>query len=124
MRSLPTVISVLVLLAIAAPAGAQQPAPGAAQPAPALSPEMFKLPPSAYDAGKFEPTPAQTNSGGFNPGRIDLGSSVLELDTKRKEPDTRVGIEAVDPKRLGGISKDNSSPLPSYFGLTLTKPLN
>ena len=124
MRSLPTVTFVLVLLAVAAPAGAQQPAPSAAQPAPPLSADTFKMPPSAYDTGKFDYTPPRADGGGFNPGRIDLGSSVLQLDTKRQGPDNRVGIEAVDPKRLGDISKDNSSPLPNYFGMTLTKPLN
>ena len=123
MRVLPTVSFALVLLATAAPAGAQQPAPAAPAAAPALSADAFKVPPSAYGTGKFDYTPPSADGGGFNPGRIDLGSSVLELDTKRATPDSRVGIEAVDPKLLGGISKDNTSPLPSYFGMTLTKPL-
>lgn len=113
--------SLLSCLALALPAHAQQPA----QPAPALNADMFKLPSSANDASKFNYAPPKTETGNFNPGRFDLGSSVLQLDTKRQEPDSRVGIEALDPKQLGGISKeDNSSPLPNYFGMTLSKPLN
>lgn len=119
MRPLPTVTSILVLLAVTAAAFAQQPAPAAAP----LSADIFNMPPSAYGTGKFDYTPPQTNSGGFNPGRIDLGSSVLQLDTKPAAPGNRVGIEAVDPKLLGGISKDEPT-LPHYFGMTLTKPLN
>ena len=123
MRPLPTVRSILVLLAVTVPARAQQPAPGAAPAAAPLSADMFKMPPSAYGTGKFDYTPPATDNGGFNPGRIDLGSSVLQLDTKPAAPGNRVGIEAVDPKLLGGISKDEPT-LPHYFGMTLTKPLN
>jgi hypothetical protein len=116
-----TFLTVMLLAAVSA--GAQEPAPKGA--APVLNADTFRLPSSAYDttrphAGRTEPAP----SAGFNPGRFDLGDSVLQLDTKRQFPDTRVGIEAVDPKRLGGISKDTSSPLPNYFGMTLSKPLN
>ena len=123
MRALPTVTSILLLLAVTAPAGAQQPAPNAAPAAPQISADTFKMPPSAYGTGKFDYTPPAADSGGFNPGRIDLGSSVLQLDTKPAAPGNRVGIEAVDPKLLGGISKDEPT-LPHYFGMTLTKPLN
>jgi len=123
---------VLLVLMLAAPAFAQapatstpQPAAKAAKPAPTLNADAFSLPPSAYAPGTFDYKPPQTgSSSGFKPGRFDLGSSVLQLDTKRQEPDTRVGIETMDPKLLGGIRKDESSPLPNYFGMTLSKPLN
>jgi len=112
-----------LLLVVAASAGAQEPAKNT-RPAPALNADTFRLPPSAYSANKFDYTPPRTDKGGFNPGQFQLGSSVLQLDTKRKEPDTRVGIEAVDPSLLGGIRKDDDSALPHYFGMTLSKPLN
>jgi hypothetical protein len=113
-----------LLVAIAATsAGAQEPAKTTKQP-PALNADAFRLPPSAYGVGKFDYTPPRAEGGGFQPGRFDLGSSVLQLDTKRREPDTRVGIEAVEPSLLGGISKEDDSALPHYFGMTLSKPLN
>ncbi|HXD46083.1 MAG TPA: hypothetical protein VN655_13210 [Pseudolabrys sp.] len=126
MRLLLLLASVFAVAAMAAPAAAQDPgAPDAnAKPVTTLKPETFSLPPSAYDTGKFNYTPPQPGSGGFNPGRVDLGDSVLQFNAKRDEPANRVGIEAIDPKRLGGITKDSSSPLPNYFGMTLSKPLN
>jgi hypothetical protein len=116
-------LAAVALALLAAPACAQAPA-APAKSAPALDADAFRLPPSAYDAGKFDYTPPKTDTGGFQPGRFQLGTSILQLDTKRQEPSNRVGIEAVDPKLLGGISKDDSSPLPNYFGMTLSKPLN
>jgi hypothetical protein len=123
MNSLRVATALTVFLLAITSAGAQEPAPKGA--APVLNADTFRLPDSAYDTTKPHPkraTPAPSE--GFNPGRFDLGDSVLQLDTKRQLPDTRVGIEAVDPKRLGGITKDTSSPLPNYFGMTLSKPLN
>ena len=126
MAGLRYLVPVVALLAMAAAAAAQDTAaPDAKQkPVTTLKPETFALPPSAYDTNKFNYTPPQPGSGGFNPGRFDLGDSVLQFNAKRDRPDSRVGIEAIDPKRLGGISKDDSSPLPNYFGMTLSKPLN
>jgi len=110
---------------LAAPAGAQQAATQGTAAAPKFDADAFRLPSSAYDTtkpGHVAPRPGPEN---FKPGQFDLGDSVLQLDTKRQAPDSRVGIEALDPKRLGGISKDDSSsPLPNYFGMTLSKPLN
>lgn len=113
----------LILLMLAAPAGAQEPA---APPNPNLSADAFRLPSSAYDTSKPAKSRAPATPETFKPGQFNLGdSSVLQFDTKRQAPDTRVGIESIDPKRLGGISKDDtSSPLPNYFGMTLSKPLN
>jgi hypothetical protein len=115
-----------MITATAAPAVAQESATQAPTETPAttLDAKTFSLPPSAYDKGTFNYKPPQPGSGGFDPGRFDLGSSVLQFDTKRQQPGTQVGIEALDPKRLGGISKDDSTPLPNYFGMTLSKPLN
>jgi hypothetical protein len=123
MCSLSRFVTVLALLLAVAPAVAQEPV-AQGKPDTKLDAKTFDLPPSAYDTGKFSYAPPKVESGGFNPGRVDLGSSVLQLDTKRQEPSTRVGIETIDPKLLGGISKDNSSALPHYFGMTLSKPLN
>ena len=111
---------------LAAPAWAQDRPQNRSQEtktAPALNADAFKVPPSAFDTGKFDYTPPATDSGSFHPGRFKLGSSVLQLDTKRQGPANRVGIEAVDPALLGGIRKDEPT-LPHYFGMTLTKPLN
>ena len=125
MASLHRFLFVLFVVVLAAPAGAQEPAAARKQSQPTLDPDAVRLPSSAYDTTKPMSRRAATPAPeGVKPGQFDLGDSLLQLDTKRQQPDSRVGIEAVDPKRLGGISKDNSSPLPSYLGLTLTKPLN
>lgn len=126
MRSLRRLVPVVAILATVAAAAAQEPAARGdkAKPVTTLKPDTFALPPSAYDTNKFNYTPQQPGNGGFNPGRVDLGDSVLQFNAKRDDPANRVGIEAIDPKRLGGITKDTSSPLPNYFGMTLSKPLN
>lgn len=111
-----------MLLAAAASASAQEPAKSA-QTGPALNADMFKLPPAALGTRTFDYDPPQMNSDSFGPGRFDLGSSVLQLDAKHPQPNHPVGIEAVDPKLLGGIRKDDPT-LPNYFGMTLSKPLN
>ena len=114
-----------MLLMLALPAGAQAPAGQNAATKPSLNADTFRLPSSAYDTTKPNYVAPRPGPEGFNPGRFDLGDSVLQFDTKRQLPASRVGIEAIDPKRLGSISKeDNSSPLPNYFGMTLSKPLN
>ncbi|MFN3656478.1 MAG: hypothetical protein ACK4UO_04380 [Pseudolabrys sp.] len=123
MDSLRSIFPLAILLMLAVPAGAQHPAKAPNQGKPALNADAFKLPPSAYDAGKFDYTAPQRESGGFAPGRFDLGDSMLQLNTKRQVPDTRVGIEAMDPKSLGGLRKDEPT-LPNYFGMTLTRPLD
>ena len=122
MRLLQLLFPALMLLAAATPASAQNPAKDA-KAGPALNADMFKLPPSASGTQSFDYGPPQMNSGGFSPGRFDLGSSVLQLDTKHPQPDHPVGIETVDPKLLGGLRKDDPT-VPNYFGMTLTKPLN
>jgi hypothetical protein len=126
MRMLMSLAAIMLLAAAAAPTRAEELAAQRAKPEPAatLDAKTFSLPPSAFDKNKFNYAPPQPGASGFDPGRVDLGSSVLQFDTKRQQPDTRVGIEALDPKRLGGISKDDSTPLPNYFGMTLSKPLN
>jgi hypothetical protein len=123
MRMLMPLVAIVLLAAAAGPARAEE---RGAKPEPAttLDAKTFSLPPSAFDKNKFNYAPPQAGASGFDPGRFDLGSSVLQFDTKRQQPGTQVGIEALDPKRLGGISKDDSSPLPNYFGMTLSKPLN
>jgi len=120
MRLLQLLLPALMLLAAATPAGAQNPAKDA-KAGPTLNADLFKLPQSGTQS--FDYTPPQMNSGGFSPGRIDLGSSVLQLDTKHPQPDHPVGIETMDPKLLGGIRKDDPT-VPNYFGMTLSKPLN
>ena len=126
MRMLMPLVAIVLLAAAATSAGAEEPAVQGAKPQPAttLDAKTFSLPPSASDKAKFNYMPPQAGARGFDPGRFDLGSSVLQFDTKRQQPGTQVGIEALDPKRLGGISKDDSTPLPNYFGMTLSKPLN
>src|SRR5690242_10117992 len=123
---LPVLLATLAVVAAAAAAAAQDTAApdGKARPVTTLKPDTFALPPSAYDTTRFNYTPPQPGGDGFNPGRVDLGDSVLQFNAKRDQPASRVGIEAIDPKRLGGIAKDSSSPLPNYFGMTLSKPLN
>jgi hypothetical protein len=120
MRLLNRLVPVVILAVIIAAARAQDPAKDAK---PALNADTFKLPASAYDPGKFNYDPPKADAGGFAPGRVDLGSSVLQFDTKEKGPGNRVGIETVDPSLLGGIRKDEPT-LPHYFGMTLSKPLN
>jgi hypothetical protein len=122
MQLLQLLIPALMLLAAATPASAQDPGKEA-KAGPALSADVFKLPPSAYDTQTFNYGPPQMNSGGFSPGRFDLGSSVLQLDTKHPRPDHPVGIETINPTLLGGIRKDDPA-VPNYFGMTLSKPLN
>lgn len=125
MASLHRFLFVLFVVVLAAPAGAQEPAAARKQSQPTLDPDAFRLPSSAYDTTKPMSRRAATAAPeGVKPGQFDLGDSLLQLDTKRQQPESRVGIEALDPKRLGGISKDDSSPLPNYFGMTLSKPLN
>jgi hypothetical protein len=115
----------VMVFVLAASAGAQQPAGQGDSAKPALSADTFKLPSWAYDTTKPNLSRAKPGPENFNPGRFDLGDSVLQFDTKRQPSGSRVGIEAIDPKRLGGISKDDTtSPLPNYFGMTLSKPLN
>lgn len=121
MQLLQLLFPALMLLAAATPASAQQ--PKNAKTAPALNADMFKLPPAAHETQTFDYGLPQMNGGGFSPGRFDLGSSVLQLDTKHPQPDHPVGIETVDPKLLGGIRKDDPT-VPNYFGMTLSKPLN
>ena len=126
MASLERIVTALIVLMLVLPAGAQEPAANGTAQGPALDADAFRLPSAAYDTSRPKTAPAARPAAeGFNPGRFDLGDSVLQFDTKRQVPDTRVGSEAIDPKRLGGISKDDtSSPLPNYFGMTLSKPLN
>ena len=117
-------LAVAFVVMVVAPAAAQDPAGSGVQSQPALNADAFRLPSSAYNTTKPKPHRTAPAPDSFKPGQFDLGDSMLQLDTKRVEPSTRVGIEAIDPKRLGGITKDSSSPLPNYFGMTLSKPLN
>ena len=115
---------VLLLASVVAPAWAQDPAKPEA--APALKPGTFSLPPSAYDTNSFHyEAPADPSAGFSLPNRVDLGASTLKFDAGRKEPTNKVGIEAVDPTLLGDINKKPQSTIvPNYLGLTLSKPLN
>lgn len=116
-------LSVSFVLMLVAPAVAQEPAATAAQSQPALDADAFRLPSSAYDTTKPKPHRAAPAPEAFKPGQFDLGdASVLQFDARRTTP-SGVGIEAIDPKRLGGIRRDDSKPL-NYFGMTLSKPLN
>ena len=121
-----TILSAAVLLAYAiAPVWAQDATKPADNSAPALKPGTFTLPPSAYDTSKFRYDPPSDPASGFNlPNRVDLGTSTLKFDAGRKEPTNKVGIEAVNPTQLGDIQKQQSTVLPNYLGLTLSKPLN
>ena len=117
-------LTVVFGLLLALPAVAQEPVAAGKPSQPTLDADAFRLPSSAYDTTQIHSKRAAPSTQSFKPGQFDLGDSMLQLDTKRVEPSTRVGIEAIDPKRLGGITKDSSSPLPNYFGMTLSKPLN
>jgi hypothetical protein len=119
-------LSVAVVLACAiAPAWAQDAAKPADAAAPAVKPGTFALPPSAYDTSKFRYDPPADPGAGFTmPNRVDLGSSTLKFDAGRKEPANKVGIEALNPAQLGDLQKQQSTVLPNYLGLTLSKPLN
>jgi len=117
-------LTALIVLMLAAPAVAQEPAAASKQGQPSLDADAFRLPSSAYETTKPHSRRIAPAPESFKPGQFDLGDSTLQLDTKRQAPDSRVGSEAIDPKRLGGITKDSSSPLPNYFGMTLSKPLN
>ena len=95
----------------------------------ALTPDLFKLPPStsSVDLGKFSTDKFGTEGAEFTlPNRIDLGSSMLRFDTSRSVIDNgpRVGIDNADPSLLNpGIPTRKDSPLtPNYFGLTFTSP--
>jgi hypothetical protein len=123
-----TIVTVAVLVACAlAPAWAQDPAKQTTKategPAPALKPGTFTLPPSALDTSGFRYDPP-TDSKGFGLPKVDLGQSTLQFDASRKEPANRVGIEALTPSQLGDIQKQQSTVLPNYLGLKLSKPLN
>jgi hypothetical protein len=115
-------LTALIVLMLAAPAAAQEPGAAAKQSQPSLDADTFRLPSSAYSTTKpniHRPAPAPES---LKPGQFDLGDSMLQLDARRYTP-SGVGIEAIDPKRLGGIRRDDSKPL-NYFGMTLSKPLN
>ncbi|HWE77824.1 MAG TPA: hypothetical protein VG270_04795 [Pseudolabrys sp.] len=108
-----------------APVSAQDATKPADDSAPALKPGTFTLPPSNYDMSKFRYDPPSDPTSGFNaPNQVDLGTSTLKFDAGRKEPTNKVGIEAVNPTQLGDIQKQQSTVLPNYLGLTLSKPLN
>jgi hypothetical protein len=123
MALLKRVLPVLGLMMLASPAGAQEPAAGSKPSSPSLNADTFRLPSSAYDTTRPSYVAPQPDIQAVKPGQFDLGDSMLQFDAKRNEPTNRVGIEAIDPKRLGGIRKDESTPL-NYFGMTLSKPLN
>ena len=121
-----TIISLAVLLTcMTAPVWAQDATKPAESSAPAVKPGTLALPPSAYDTSKFRYDPPTDPSAGFSlPNQVDLGASTLKFDASRKAPTNRVGIEAVNPAQLGDIQKQQSTVLPNYLGLTLSKPLN
>jgi hypothetical protein len=121
-----TIVSAAVLLTcMIAPVWAQDATKPAENSTPALQSRTFKLPPSAYDTSKFRYDPPADPSAGFSlPGSVDLGASTLKFDAGRKGPANKVGIEAVNPAQLGDIQKQQSTVLPNYLGLTLSKPLN
>ena len=120
------IVSVAVLVTcMTAPVWAQDATKPAESSAPAVTPGTFTLPPSAYDMSKFRYDPPTDPSAGFSlPNQVDLGASTLKFDASRKEPANKVGIEAVNPTQLGDIQKQQSTVLPNYLGLTLSKPLN
>lgn len=120
------IFSVAVLLTcMIAPVWAQDATKPAENSATALKPGTFALPPSAYDTSKFRYDPPTDPSAGFSlPDTVDLGASTLKFDAGRKGPTNKVGIEAVNPAQLGDIQKPQSTVLPNYLGLTLSKPLN
>src|SRR3569623_91586 len=100
-------LSFAFMMTLVASAGAQaSPAP----PSSNLNADAFRLPSSAYDTSKPYRGPAATTPEAFKPGQFDLGdASVLQFDARRTPP-SGVGIEAIDPKRLGGIRRDDSKP--------------
>ena len=114
MDSLRPLCAIAALLILIVPAAAQQPNK-------ALDADALKVPSPAHNSGKF--SAPQFDIGGGKPGQFDLGGSTLQLNTKRQAPDTRVGIEAMDPSTLGGLRKEEPT-LPNYFGMTLTKPID
>ena len=109
----------LSFVALAGTAAAQDPSASGAPAKPALNADSFRLPSDAYDTHKVERRKQQPGTEPIKPGQFDLGDSVLQLDARRNLP-SGVGIEAIDPKRLGGIRRDDSKPL-NYFGMTLSK---
>ena len=124
-----TIVTVAVLVACAiAPAWAQDPAKETTKTAdasaPALKPGTFTLPPSALDTSGFRYDPPSDPAKGFGLPKVDLGQSTLQFDASRKGPANKVGIEALSPTQLGDIQKQQSTVLPNYLGLTLSKPLN
>ena len=112
----------LPFLALAGTAAAQDSSGSGAPAKRALNADAFRLPSDAYETSKVDRRKERTGAEPVKPGQFDLGDSVLQLDARRNSP-SGVGIEAIDPKRLGGIRRDDSKPL-NYFGMTLSKPLN
>jgi hypothetical protein len=116
-------VAVLLMCAIA-PAWAQDAAKPADPSTTDLKTGTLALPPSAVDTSGFRYDPPSAPVKDFGLPSVDLGASTLKFDAGRKEPTNRVGIEAVNPAQLGDIQKQQSTVLPNYLGLTLSKPLN
>lgn len=92
--------------------------------APAPGADQTKLAPK-YDFGKFDDSKTGQQGAGFSmPDKIQLGDSVLQFDTSRKDNIPHGGLDNSDssPLKAGIPSRDSSLIPPAYFGLTLTKP--
>lgn len=78
-----------------------------------------------YDFGRFDDSKTNQQGAGFSmPDKIQLGDSVLQFDTSRKDNIPHGGLDNSDssPLKAGIPSRDSSLIPPAYFGLTLTKP--
>lgn len=96
---------------------------------PLLDPDLLKIPSTlpSGSASKFERGKTADNAPQFAlPDRVGLGSHVLRLDTSRKQTDftPRLGGDGTQSGPLTGLTNKKSTPLPNYFGLTLSTPLN
>jgi len=108
-----------------------------AAPASQFNYDAFKVPYSTptYDVapppGKFsdrKPDFRKTDPDGAGsqialPNKMDLGKYQLELNVKRNDANSRPQIDSGETANINStMPQQKQSPVPNYFGLTLTAP--